>query len=287
MTAVPAASPESDHCGTRKPQLSTLAHVHLSTLLPPLQDIRDRDNAGYQEFFARLVADLKVRGMQVPILTHREGDKLRIIDGLTRYLAALLAMLDTVPALVFDEKPDQATLLIGQLQCNAMRHDMTDLEYAAVYQQLMKLNNWSPAELWRQLKVNPATGTKRLAISTKLTEQVKALVAEGKLAVRAAYAISRLQDIPTQIDLADQFVRGALCVEGVEAEVNRSLKGSKRPGKPKPLTLTIGGDIEVTVNRSATLEAIATAFEGAAAVVKKLLKEHKGIEYLPLEFKAV
>jgi hypothetical protein len=165
-----------------------------------------------------------------------------------------------------------------------MRQDMTDLEYAAVYQQLMKLNNWSPAELWRQLKVNPATATKRLAISTKLCDQVKTLVAESKLAVRAAYAISRVADIPTQIELADKFIRGVFCVEGIEAEVKRILKGGKRPVKEKPLTLKIG-DIELTVKRSTAMESLASALETGIALVRKLLKDKRGLDHLQLELK--
>jgi ParB-like chromosome segregation protein Spo0J len=260
----------------------TLVHVHPSQLLQPLLDIRDRSTTEYREFFDRLVADMKARGMQIPILAYWEADRPRILDGLTRYLAALPARLETVQVLVYAEKPDDSTLLLGQLQCNAMRMDMSDLEYASVYQQLMTLNKWSAAELWRQLKVNPATGTKRLAISTKLCEQLKALVGEGKLAVRAAYAISRIADVNTQIEVSDKFVRGALCVEGVEAEVNRILKGSKRPVKEKPIVFKIG-DIEVTMQRSVSLETIATAFDGVAAVVKRLVKEKRGIEYLVLE----
>jgi ParB/RepB/Spo0J family partition protein len=250
-----------------------------------LQDIRDRTTPEYEEFFKRLVPDVKARKVQIPVIAYRESEKFRLIDGLTRFLAAMLALLDDIPVLVYDEKPDEAAMVLGQLQCNAMRHDMTDLECAAVYQQLMQLNGWTPAQLWRELKVNPATGTKRLAISTKLCEHVKGLVASNKLAVRAAYAISRVSDVPTQIELADKFVAGALCVEGVEAEVNRILKGGKRPAKEKPIYLKIGGEVEVTVKRSASMDAIATAFEGAATVVKKLLKDHKGIEYLSLEFK--
>jgi hypothetical protein len=71
-----------DPSRSRQPQLPTLEHVHLSQLLHPSQDIRDRNTPEYREFFDRLVADIKVRGIQIPILAHREGEKLRIIDGL-------------------------------------------------------------------------------------------------------------------------------------------------------------------------------------------------------------
>jgi ParB-like chromosome segregation protein Spo0J len=241
--------------------------VHPSFLLPPPHDIRDRSAPDYREFFDRFVADVKQRGIQVPLLAYREGEKFRISDGLTRYLAALLAVLETVPVLVYRDKPDESTLKIGQLQANAMRLGMSDLEYAAVYQDIMNLNGWKPAELWRQIKVNPATGTKRLAISTRLCDQVRAMVAEGIVCARAGYAISRITDTSKQIDLAEKFKEGKLCVEGVEARVSELL-GNKKPKQDKPLKLTKDG-IELKAHNP-TAESLRAFLDKITAALKRL-----------------
>ncbi|OWK42374.1 ParB/RepB/Spo0J family partition protein [Fimbriiglobus ruber] len=260
----------------------TLVHVHLSELLQPLKDIRDRDTPEYREFLDRLAADLKARGMQVPILAYREGDKLRIIDGLTRFLAALLALLETVPVYVYAEKPNEAELILGQLLANSMRRDMTVLELAAVYLDLKKINNWNDSTLARHVHANASQVHKILAISTRLCEQCKAMVAAGDLAPRAAYAISRLADAAAQVCVAEKFKKDVLCAQGVEAEVTRLLAGSKKTKAEKPLGLEHEG-IALSAKKP-TLEALRAFAEKFNSAVKKM-KTAEDVADLPYLFK--
>jgi ParB/RepB/Spo0J family partition protein len=218
-----------------------LVHAPLSQLLKPLHDIRDRDTASYREFLARLADDLKDRGMQVPILAYREGDKFRIIDGLTRFCAALLAMLETIPVLVYAEKPDEAALILGQLLANSMRRDNTVLELAAVYQDLKRLNGWNDATLARHVHASPGHVAKVLSISAKLCEPCKAMVASGELQVKAAYAISRIADHQLQLELAQKAKSGLLCAQGVEGEVARLISGKKPRTKPALVKVRLPG----------------------------------------------
>jgi len=261
----------------------TFLQAHLAMLLQPLQDIRDRTSRDHREFFDQLVADVKIRGVQVPIIAYREGDKLRIIDGLTRYLAALLALLDTVPALVYAEKPSEADLKLGMLLANSMRRDMKVLELAVIYQDLKRLNGWSDAELARNLHVSPSHVAKVLAISAKLCEPCRVMVSSGELAPRAAYAISRIADIATQINLAAQFKEGKLCVEGVEAKVVEILKGCKKPEKEKSLTLKCDG-VELKATKP-TRESV-RAFIDRVTVAFRKLKEKDDIFDLGFHFKS-
>ncbi len=139
--SVPSSAAEPDplpylNHDIMKPQASSkpppvFIQAHLAQLIPPLKDIRDRTEPNYRVHFDNMVADAKSRGIQVPIITFREGDRCRIIDGLTRYLAALMAQLDTVPVLVYPEKPSEAEIKLGTLLANSMRRDMKVLELAA------------------------------------------------------------------------------------------------------------------------------------------------------------
>jgi ParB-like chromosome segregation protein Spo0J len=279
-----ALTAPADPSRVRQPQQPTLAHFLPPDFLPPEPDIRDRKAPSYRAFLDQLAADLKERGVQVPVLAYLDGERPRLIDGETRRQGLLLAGVNSpVPTLLYAEKPDASVEMVGKLQANAMRHDMTDLEYAAVYQQIMALNGWSAAELWRQLKVNPATGTKRLSISTRLCEQVRAMVAANAVCARAAYAISRLADIPVQIDLAERYRQSKICAEGVEAEVDRILNGGKRGMKQKPLHLKLEG-IGFTAKKP-TAEAIRTFLDRLSAALKKL-KPGDDIGDLPFHFRS-
>ena len=89
-----------------------------------------------------LVADVMERHVQQPIIGYKDAEAgpeaVRVLDGWTRTLAARVAGLDTVPVLVHEQPPDDDELLESSLQANAMRLDMNDFEYAAVYAQISR-----------------------------------------------------------------------------------------------------------------------------------------------------
>ena len=232
--------------GTPQPEPTSLSHAHPVTLLPVAEDLRDRTAPEYREWFERLTADIRQRGVQVPIIAYREGGRYRVIDGETRRLAALLAAVEKVPILVYEQKPDDKALKLGQLLANSMRRDMQPLELATVYMEIIAQNNFSLADLARAIHVKPPHVTKILSISTKLCPEAKELVAAGKLPPRAAYAISRLPT-PQQAELAKKAAELPMAVETVEEAVHRMLgKKVKRPGAVKAkadgVTLVAPGD---------------------------------------------
>jgi ParB/RepB/Spo0J family partition protein len=225
---------------TSRTSQPVLEHVHPSLLLPVLHDICDRSTPDYLDFMHnRLVPDLIERGVQVPLLAYIEGLKRRLIDGMKRWEGSLMARLESIPVLVYPEKPPEGALVLGTLLCNSLRRDNTPLELAAVYQELMQLNGWSQADLARAIKVCPAQVAKTLAISTKLCPEAQELVAAGKLPPRAAYAISRLP-VQQQAELAKKAADLPMAVETVEAKV-AALLGSGRKAVPKPLKFSACG----------------------------------------------
>lgn len=122
------------------------------------------------------------------------------------------------------------------------------------------------AELARLIHANPGTISRCISISTKLCDAVKQMVIEG-LAPRAAYAISRIADAPTQIDLASQVRDGILSVEGCEHRVQTHVSASKRE-KPKTHTLKVG-------NGTAIIKGSLT--EGLETMIGKLQELLKAI----------
>jgi ParB/RepB/Spo0J family partition protein len=254
----------------------TLSHVHPATLLPVADDIRDRTAPDYREWFDRLVADVRLNGIRVPIIVYREGVRCRVIDGETRRLCCLMAgNVEAVPILIYEQKPDDAALKLAQFQANAMRLGMSPLECAAVYADLMKLNGWSHADLSRRIHVSPAQIAKCLAISAKLCPEVQEMVAAGDVPPRAAYAISRC-DPAMQFDLARKVKDGLLCVEGLEIHLPK-LNGRKV--KQKPVKLSLNG---VVVQISGDVVEGLRAFVGKATeALKRLDKDNLPPDVLP------
>lgn len=244
-----------------------LEHVPPALLLPVENDLRERNTPDYLDYFHnRLVPDVRERGVQVPVIAYREGGKLRVMDGETRRLAAVLAGQGSLPALIHEEKPNEADLKRAQLLANTMRRDMQLLELAAVYSDLMRINGWTQADLARAVHVSAAQVAKVLAISGNLLPEVQELVAAGKLPPRAAYALSRLP-MPQQMELATKAVN--MCVEAVEARVTAML-GKKQP-KAKPVKFSACG-ITGTIKGN-PLEALRALHAKIAEVLKRIERD--------------
>ena len=120
--------PLYDPKSQRPIQTYVLVHKPPAWLLGVQVDKRVRSGPDYAEFFPRFVADLRLRGVLVPIIAVRRGEVAEVLDGETRRLAALMAGCATVPILVYDQQLAESDLIVAQLQANEMRLDFTDLE---------------------------------------------------------------------------------------------------------------------------------------------------------------
>lgn len=219
----------------------SIAHVHPSALLPNPHDKRDRTTPEYREWEYALSQDVRERGVKNPILAMRQGDKLVILAGMTRWKSALLAGLESIPVLVQDRPLSRGEMLKEQLLENEMRRDFSDLERAELYAELMQENRWTPAELARALKISPAQVSKVMSVSRRLPEDLRALIGtgEGKLGPSVAYQLSRLKDEAEMRELAEKFIKGLLKRDSLEAVVISRL-GKKQP-KAKPVKVCLPG----------------------------------------------
>jgi ParB/RepB/Spo0J family partition protein len=243
-------------CHTAEP---VLKQCTLAQILMPLRDLRERTGAEYHAWFERLKANIKEHGIQVPLIGYEEGDKVRLGDGATRFTAALMLGLATIPVVVYPRKPSEEEMALGQLIVNSMRADMTPLEYARIYVDLMKAMGISQAELARRIHASPSQVAIRLAISQNLCADVQAMMVASQLSPRSAYAISRLPDPQQQIELAKRAIDLPMAVEDVEAAAAKIL--GKRERKPKPWKVKLGG---VTATIRGDL------MEGAESLIAKL-----------------
>ncbi|MDE2509179.1 MAG: ParB/RepB/Spo0J family partition protein [Planctomycetota bacterium] len=255
-----------------------LLHVAVALILAVAKDIRDRTTPEYRDFFDRLVADIRERGVQVPLIAYREGERVRILDGETRRLAALMAGVEMAPVLLYDEEPDEADLKLAQLLVNTLRRDNTPLERATVYQELMQAKGWTQADLARHVHATPAQIAKDLAISNRCCETVREYVAAGTLKPRAAYAISRLPDPSQQAELAKKAVALPMSVESIEEAVNRLL-GTKKAKKPQPMKLAYGS-VTATVTGD-VVEGLKAFIAKTGEALRRIERDGADPEYLP------
>ncbi|HLN26910.1 MAG TPA: ParB/RepB/Spo0J family partition protein [Gemmataceae bacterium] len=256
-----------------------IIHVPPAEVLPPETDLREgRD----PEHVGNLAAAMQKEGFTGTVLGRRVPVGVQCIWGWTRCLASIQARLATIPVQLVERELTQSDILMLQLDEQELRVDFTPLEVARGYQELMRLNGWTQAEVATRRRKSRAHVAKVLAISTKLPAEVQAMVAAGELAPRAAYALSHLADIPTVVDLAKKARDLPMAVETVEEKV-RGLLGNGRKVKARPLKLK-GDGVQMVVSNP-TVDAVQSFAERLLAALRKLVKDGDGIEFLPSRLK--
>lgn len=276
-----AAVPEGlvEH-GKQELQEYQLVHWPPSWLLPVRQDKRVRTGSEYQDYFSRFCHDVKARGVVQPIIAVRNGDAGETVDGETRRLAALLSGQATVPVLLFENELSESELILAQLQANEMRREFTDLERAEIYARLMHVNNWSQSQLALHIRVKPAQVSKVMAVSSKLPEDLRAMIGEGdgKIPPSSAYLLSRLPTAESMRDLAGKISQGHLKRDELAAEVARRL-GKQSCKKEKPIKVTLHGmTLVITEADPEKLSSLLALVDGA---IKKLQKHGLPLASLP------
>jgi len=169
------------------------------------------------EYLAQLAENLKARGQIHPILVRPvdvSGDvvnQYEIVVGECRYRAAKLAGLTTLAATVRDLS--DVDVLKIQLDENAKRQDITPLEEAAAYQDLMKKAKWDAKQLAADQKVSVRQVYARLAL-LKLPKDVAKALSDGNITAEHAAVIASLKTPELQEDalenaFTEQYVNGA------------------------------------------------------------------------------
>jgi len=196
-----------------------------------------------EEALAELTSSVRAIGVLQPILVRPRGDNdFELIAGERRWRAATRAGLSTIPAIV--RVTDDVSSVEQALVENLHRQDLTPLEEAAAYKQL--LDDFSMTHEQVATKV----GKSRSAITNSLRllalpASVQQLLADGRLTAGHAKALLGTPDRAVQERLARQAVEESWTVRGVEDAVRDALGMPKPTPKPasfggKPATRATG-----------------------------------------------
>jgi ParB family chromosome partitioning protein len=131
-------------------------------------------------------------------------------------------------------------MLIDQLVENGQRRDFHDLEKLEIYQQLLKLNGWTPKQLAEALRVSEGQVSRVLTLK-RLCPEVQDWVRAGRLRGSLAYHVARVGNPDTQKTLARQVLDG-MTREVLEVRVRELLRGGpKRPAKSPAIVVRYAG----------------------------------------------
>ncbi|MFT5432095.1 MAG: ParB family chromosome partitioning protein [Myxococcota bacterium] len=205
---------------------AVLAEIPVSDITPNRHQPRVHFD---EESLAELTASIQQIGVLQPILVRpgEPGEGYELIAGERRWRAASRAGLATIPAVV--RHTDDLAAVEQALVENLHRDDLTPLEEAAAFQQLLE-----DFDLTHE-QVADRVGKSRSAITNTLRllglpPTVQRLLADGKLSAGHARALLGTPDRSLQERLAAQAVSEGWTVRGVEDAVRG---GGVEPDEPK------------------------------------------------------
>ena len=184
----------------------------------PLDRIRPNKGQPRRAFdeaeLAELADSIRQNGVLQPLLVRDRGNYYEIVAGERRYQAARAAGLDEVPVIIRDISDDDVFKLA--LIENLQRSDLSPLEEANGYRQLIKEKGLTQEELAKILSKSRSTITNTLRL-LDLPEEVQELVETGRLTAGHARAILAVPDEEGRIALAKKVVADHLSVRQTES----------------------------------------------------------------------
>ena len=239
-----------------------LRNLDITTISPnPNQPRTHFDEETLQE----LAASIRAIGLLQPILVRPKPGKLghfEIIAGERRWKASQRAGLKQIPALV--RETDDVASVEQALVENLHRQDLTPLEEAAAYKQLLddfSMTHESIAEKVGKTRSAITNSLRLLALPPSILQ----LLADGRLSGGHARALLALTDRATQEQLAKQCAKDGLSVRAVEEAVRQSM-GRVTKQNTKSINTTDG--IKKIKDHSVALP------EAGIVELERLLGEH-------------
>jgi ParB family chromosome partitioning protein len=185
-----------------------------------------------EEAMGALTASVRELGVLQPVLVRDTGGgTYELIAGERRWRAARRAGLATIPALV--RMADDTSSLEQALVENVQREDLSPMDEAAAYQQLIEDFKLTHDELAARV------GKSRAAISNtlrlfQLPPAVQRLLADGQLSAGHARALLTTPDRSFQEALARRAVQEGLSVRAVEDLARNHGDAARPPGAAAP-----------------------------------------------------
>ncbi len=199
--------------------------IEVEKLIPDPSQPR---KAFVREELERLALSIRSKGILQPLRVLRDPlrENWRIICGESRWHAAKIAGLKTLPCLVVDGMPSEEEILADQLVENCLRRDLKPMEVARGLAKLKALKNCSSKCLAEELGLSSATITRAEAILL-LPEDIQTMIDLGQVPESVGYEISRLSDPDAQRELARAVVDKRLSRDDVSEHVREKI-GPKR-----------------------------------------------------------
>jgi ParB family transcriptional regulator, chromosome partitioning protein len=160
------------------------------------------------------------KGIIQPIIVREKDGKYEIVAGERRYRAAIEAKMKKIPAIV-KNVDDEESLELAIIE-NVQRENLNPIEEGEAYKLLIEKYSYTQEELAKKLGKNRSTITNKIR-ALKLPEDVKKMIADGKLSSGHAIAIMAIEDEVEQIKFAQKVENEKITVREAE-QISKEIK---------------------------------------------------------------
>lgn len=174
-----------------------------------------------------LIRSVERYGVLNPISVRKSGEnEYELISGERRFRAAYSAGMKEIPCIIIESDGSDCAVLA--LLENLQREDLSFLEIAQSYKELVKRNGISSRDLSRKLGNKPYEISERISLM-KLDPLVRKYIRSFKLTERQAKAILKIKDKPRQIEATRNICENSLNEQETIQYINELTKNGTEP----------------------------------------------------------
>ena len=193
------------------------------------------------EKIQELSVSIQQNGLLQPIVVRPYHGKYQIVVGERRFRACKLAGLDEVPCMVqeYDEKQTATAALVENIQ----RENLSPIEEALAYQQLLDIQNLTQEQLAQKVGKKQSTIANKLRL-LQLPMTVQEAVIRRDITERHARALLKLDSTAKQNNMLREIMDKGLNVKQTEEKIQTKIE----PKKPKPKSKSISQNLKIAIN---------------------------------------
>lgn len=199
-----------------------------------------------EEKIKELAQTIHTHGMIQPIVVRKlEEETYEIIAGERRWRAVQSLGWETVSAIVRNMN-DTETASVALIE-NLQREELTVIEEAAAYAQLLELHALTQEALAQRLGKSQSTIANKLRL-LKLPEMIQQALLDKKITERHARALIVLKDEEKQLEVLENIVNHHLNVKQTEELIERLMSTEDKKKVKRPTLRGFNKDIRIAMN---------------------------------------
>lgn len=198
-----------------------------------------------EEKIAELAQTINTHGMIQPVVVRKtEDEKFELIAGERRWRAVKSLGWEFISAIIRDMN-DTQTASVALIE-NLQREELTVIEEAKAYAQLIELHNLTQEALAQRLGKNQSTIANKLRL-LKLPEVIQKAILDKHITERHARALIKLKDPEIQLKLLAEIIEHQLNVKQTEERIE-SINNPPEKKKRRPKLKGVHKDIRIAMN---------------------------------------